>query len=428
MKQNSLAGKQYLPHDAADHSRPLGYIVLLGALLVSQKEILGQNLSFADPLAVVLIGLLVYRRKLRLPLSTAVFFLVLSVVVLTMGAIVSPVRFNFLPRYRAIFAEFAKLVASFLYFILGFNITRRFQGLSVFRGFALGATIAALVAVAVTTMPIPESWQPLFFLEGRYIGFMTDPNYFAVLQAMSLAFFVHTRDLRPWLRGTCFVLIAWSILVSDSKTGFVLLGFYAVFVISREIVLRQSRRTLMMVLAGASVVLLLVLLGLTWSGIPVLDVLGRAGMVLIDPVAALGSTESRRLQVWRMGYQLVTLSPIMGFGLAGSRSVSEVVFGSYGYAHNTLLQLAADWGTIMVVVLVGGVTAKIHQCRTLHPAPQQHTVFSSVFFDMLIIYFMGSMSLSLGNTRIMWVLLGMLWAYGASRHPADENDWMSWRQ
>ena len=207
----------------------------------------------------------------------------------------------------------------------------------------------AMTAVSIALLLIPQT-RPLLTVNGRLAGFFQYPNTYA---AFLLAGFILLSAREKWLKGTfpMLCLLSWGILLSGSRTAFLLLAgsSFLTMAVKRDRI--SVSRIPMALLAG-------ILLGqLTES----LGFLHQANRYLeMDQ----GGTLYARFLYWADALPLIGSHPL-GLGYLGWRSLQgSVQSGRYmaTFLHNGLLQLAADVGWVpailMVLALLRGIFAR----------------------------------------------------------------------
>ncbi|BAO07260.1 hypothetical protein EMQU_1703 [Enterococcus mundtii QU 25] len=108
---------------------------------------------------------------------------------------------------------------------------------------------------------------------------------------------------------------------------------------------------------------------------------------------------SGRVDAWETAYRLIIDTHFMGIGFMDYSSVAKVISGSPTIAHNTFLQLAVEWGigplVVGLIFLVKQSIIELFNKNWIVVA----LVLGTIFF---------SFSISLQNSRILWILLAML--------------------
>lgn len=209
---------------------------------------------------------------------------------------------------------------------------------------------AAMTVLSVLMLLlIPQTRQQLT-VNGRLAGFFQYPNTFA---AFLLCGYILLAARKEWKKGTfpLLILLAWGILLSGSRTAFLLLAFSVFFLMT----LRRTRITVsrlpFSLMAG-------ILLGHLTEAMGILQQAGR--YLEMDE----GGTFFARLLYWQDALPVLAKSPL-GVGYYGWRTIQGMIqTGRYeaAYLHNGLLQIAMDAGwlpaVLMGLALLRGIFAK----------------------------------------------------------------------
>ena len=392
----------------------LGLLVVLGLLLNHSSVIFGLNLSLADPVVAVLVAALVLGRRLWMPVAPLVFFLLLSVQLLAVTLWLVPFWTSVqIPAADSII-DFTKLAVSFLCLVLGVQVVRMGRARLVLRAFAIGSVAVSAIAVIAQVITLPGI-DALYYGGYRFQGLTNDPNNFAVMTVAAIAVLWYDRGIRLHLQVIGSAILAGGVLLSASKTGAITL---ALLVIWRTMGLRtplgedsdaRSRRLLGAVVAlGIAMIALLVAPGLgigsslaeLTSQIPALD---RISTLLVSFDSAVAGGGSERSAAWLTAIALILLSPLFGIGLGSYLTVAKDVTEVEVLAHNTYLQIMAEWGLPFALVFLFWA-ARLVVKRPLSVRLRALWATSST---ALLVMLVGSVGLSLNNSRLFWFILGI---------------------
>lgn len=386
-------------------------LVVYGIGLNQANVILGVNISVSDIIAVVILVVLALQRKLWVPTLPALFFLTLSLLTLAVSLFISPTWLESPLPAMAIARDYTKLVASFASFILGIAVVR-IGGLKVvFRAFYLSAAFISLLGIMGMVTGSSGALGGLYFGGFRYQGLTNDPNYFAVMSVAALAMLLRDREVpRPW----SYILTGFLVLgvvLSASKTGLITLAIFAIwhtFATSKQANSFSEVLRRLFVLFG----LLLVVAFFTSPGSSALisnltaksPALSRVAPLIQDFGEATSTGGSSRGGAWSNALEVTGLSPILGVGMGGYLPVSEATTGAAVLAHNTYLQIAAEWGVPLAVVFFAWLLVKL----ATKPRTSDHKDFWATASEGTLVILIGSLGLSLNNTRLLWVLVGVI--------------------
>ncbi|MHA2787665.1 O-antigen ligase family protein [Corynebacterium sp. S7] len=387
---------------------------MMAMLLNHTDQIAGLNMSLADPfLVLVLFGFVVTKRFFAFRYSV-IFFCVLIAVSVVTTLFITPLRFEVLLGIRGVMGDFIKLIISFMYFIVGTNIARSGLTNVALKWFAVGAALVASIGVLLEAAGIRAFWSLLYFSDFRYTGFMSDPNFYAVLACAGIAYFAYTTQFHPFLRGLAIFVLAVSVILSGSKTGMVSLVILTTLIL----VTRTTRSGKI----GPAVVLVGLAVGLVVFFNPILETLiafsnrystefpqleRLSSLLGDDPTESISGSGSQRASMWSAGLGIIGLSPIFGVGIGTYTQVSRVYFGVYNYAHNTFIQIGAEWGLVLAFILFGWILYLLFRAsqRSSDKALDVNTL---ILRETIVVFLIGSMSLSLNNARMFWMFLGIL--------------------
>ncbi|NLY08802.1 MAG: O-antigen ligase family protein [Tissierellia bacterium] len=387
-------------------------IIVLSIFLNQQKPMFGYNLSFSDFAAILLILIFVFKKKLVIPNSIMLFFLLLSVITVSSAYFISPNKFNYMVNIDLIINNYLKLVSSFIYFILGYNFYKNMKMDLVYKWYSIGAVIVGLMGVLIVFFNINIINNEYLFMGSRYIGLMSDPNYFSVIQCTALVFFMRKKDLSKTFRVLCCIVIFLSIALAGSKTGMIVLICYTLIVLGETILINRTRQQLLKNLFIVLVIIILLpflfnLFNATINAIAsVYPTFDRVKILFVDFGSAISDGGSSRDRTWSVAIDIVKESPIFGVGIGSYLAVTNAVHGGGGFAHNTYLQIMAEWGMPLSSTLFIFMFYIIFK----HVASNRKMRSESIIIrDIFIILLIGSLALSLNNARMFWLFLGALY-------------------
>lgn len=373
----------------------------------------GINLSLADPLMVVTLIALAVTRKAIIPSGVALFFCVLIALTVVTALFVSPAQFGIAPNGTTIFADLAKLIVCLMYLAIGTGMAKLGAHMLVLRWFTAGAALVAFMGVAMQLSGVRLLGEAVYYGGTRYKGFMVDPNFWAILSCAAIPFLVRDTAWRASIRLPMIACIAAAILLSGSKTGMIaLLIFLSIATI--EYAVRSGRKGI-----ATALIILSAAVALLWTPLSALAVetaerhvtavpqLARIVTLLEDPLGAVSEGGSARADAWTDGVEIISASPLLGVGVGSYSSVADMLFGERTLAHNTYIQLAAEWGLPLAAVFFVWLAINLGRASAVGWASQR-APDALILRDMLFIFLIGSLSLSLNNARMFWFLLGML--------------------
>ena len=111
--------------DKKIYSKIFIYFLVLMAIFLNQSEVLfGVNLSFSDFFCIIILIILIIKGKLSVPLTPTLYFLLVSIVVLFTSAFYVPNVLQYNTQIVSILKNYIKLIAIFIYFIVGYSISK----------------------------------------------------------------------------------------------------------------------------------------------------------------------------------------------------------------------------------------------------------------------------------------------------------------
>lgn len=376
---------------------------LLAIFLNHSYIMFGINTSFADFFC--LMALLLIINKIVIPIKYLLFFLLLSLSVLFTSTFFVPMLFSFDPGMNQVISSYLKLVAVFLYFILGFNIAKLGFIDKILKWYSVFGLLCAIIGIIWSILKINFLSEILFFDGTRYRGFMNDPNYFSIIQITSLAYLSRTVKTKyKFIIWTVFML---SVVVTGSKTGMITLIVYSCIRFIEYLV--KMKKNIFMV--SLIIIMLFIIFPLIISNIHIIfhklsiafPSFSRIESIFIDFSSAISENGSSRDHSWKNAIYLILISPILGIGVGTYSGLAESFFGDPTIAHNTYLQLAVEWGVPLSFIFFI-YTFSILGISYIKYRGNKICILS----DIIIILLIGSLAISLNNARMFWLYFGAL--------------------
>lgn len=374
--------------------------LILGASLSFSKILLGLNVSISD--AIILLVLLYLLSQHRL-FFIKVELLMLSVIIykLAVSLFIIPNILN----VKSISANpIIKLAVVFLYFFISICFEKG-EILLVLKGFIYFNVIIGIIGILITFLNL-ELVFPFLMEYDRYIGLMNDPNYYSLIQVLSLAI-VSSQPHEFWHNRILIFVLIVSALLSGSKTSLLVLLIFLIFaLIKYSIDLIKSRRFLRLI------TFLFIIVSSSWVMILAQDFF----INIINKIAsmsfslsriltlfagnALNSGGSDRSIVWLKGLNVINKT--YGFGI-GFADYTEV-------AHNTYLQLIAEWG-----IIFGGIFILLCLIVMLKNLYSKRYLGFTIGL-CLAIFYIYFFDLSLNNSKPFWLFLGLAFSLDVRNH------------
>ncbi|MDJ1090130.1 O-antigen ligase family protein [Macrococcus caseolyticus] len=300
---------------------------------------------------------------------------------------------------KSLLVEIMKITILFLYLNLGIQLyaTNKLKIL-------LNSFVYASILISAFGLIINHAGgaiKPYLFFGGfRFKGLLNDPNLFAVSQVIALSL-LRDMNLSSIKKYLYLTIILSGIILSGSKTGLICLIVFMIITFLK--VIRQiTSKDIVKYIS----VLLIVLVFIYFSkGIVVpesfLDSVNRMSQLITDSTTSINESGSSRGNAWNIAIKIIYNSLFLGTGLGTYLLISKNIFNTNVLAHNTYLQLTAEWGLLITLIIVTLILIKLLFILF------NYKKIDDTFLGELILYFLiGSFSLSLNNSRLFWLLLG----------------------
>lgn len=394
--------------------------ILMGLFLNQSSIIWGINISFADIFAFLLVLFLALYYNLNLLAFPLCFFLIVSISTLATSVFYVPNRFEVVVEPTSIFSNYIKLIAAYIFLILGYNLSKLRLIKMVLKWFSVFAVIISIIGISFDILKINILTDLLFYGGIRYRGLMNDPNYFSIIQMIAIVYFSRIRNLNLSYRMLAIIILLFGIILSGSKTGIIIVGCYGIIrLFEYALVSRKSKKSFLISLFVSIIIIFispLFLKGLQGS----LDIIqsyipsfARIQTLFTDFGSAISESGSGRNNAWATAIELIKLSPLIGVGLGSYTLLSSTLFGVDVIAHNTYLQLMVEWGLPLAITFLILVFTLLIKSSL---ANKRIDEISIILRDSLIILLLGSLAISLNNARIFWIILGALIFYNGKNH------------
>lgn len=387
--------------------------IFFTAILLHQSSIVfGINISFADIFCLLLLTLLVINNRMLIPIGPLLFFFIVSILVLTTANFYIPMKYTSTSNPVRIISDYTKLLATFIYFLLGYNLANLNLLKTAIKWYSVFGILIGAAGVLLTILKINVLTSLLFFGDTRFKGLMTDPNYFSVLQVTALVYLSRLETVRMRYKIMAFFVTLLSVVVSGSKTGIITFICYFIFRTIEYLFTKKIKVKLLIfqlffmgiVLLIAPVVINLLLTNLSniASAIPSFS---RVYLLFTDFGSAVSEGGSGREITWKGAFQIIQLSPLIGIGVGTYTTVAWEMFQYSSLAHNTFLQISAEWGIPLAVFFFSYIFILLGKATNLHIHNSETNL---ILRDIILILLIGSMAISLNNARMLWLFLGGL--------------------
>ncbi|AQX16741.1 MULTISPECIES: O-antigen ligase family protein [Tessaracoccus] len=395
----------------------MALLIPVGVLLNQSDVVFGINLSLADPVALLLLLTATLFSNLKVPHRPLVFFLLVSTVTLSVSLWLVPLWVTSGASLQTVLRDYAKACASFGFFVIGVNLVRVGRTWALMRAFVVAAVAVGAIGMLSLLLPAVRTLEVFFFGGFRFRGLINDPNYYSALAVTALALLWRDPRARSWHRMVGTLSLIGATLATGSKTGAMVL---AVWISWR--LLGDSRSPAdapasfggrrLLTVAGLVITTALVLSfanpdrsGKLAAAVASIPALNRIAPLLTNFGSAIAQDGSSRDAVWGNAMSLIEMSPIAGVGMGTYLEVSRAANGVPLLAHNTVLQLAAEWGLPLAALFFIWAAGLLFR----RPGPGSRATWLAGR-DALLVLLVASTGVSLNNARTFWLLLGVTWA------------------
>lgn len=385
---------------------------ILMVIFFHQSNILFDvNISLADIFCFLILICLVSTNKLHFPIIPTIFFIITSILVLFTSFFYIPNKYAYTPVSSDIMISYIKIIVTFVYFLIGYNLTNEHLMEKLLKWYSLSALFIAMISMSFTLLNITLLSDVLYYGGVRLRGFMNDPNYFAVLQITAMVYFSRTKKLGIPFKFAAILILLISVVFSGSKTGLITIGCYVAFRLLENLFrLKIKLKPLFYSIIFTTLMGLLFLIlknpiqGMLDNISSTIPAFFRIQLLLTDPVSAISEGGSGRNITWATAIEMIKLSPILGIGVGTFSAIGLKYWGIESIAHNTYLQLTAEWGILLAGIFYLYVLYVIVKSVVTQKSSTEASV---IIRDILIIILIGSLAVSFNNARMFWLFLGM---------------------
>lgn len=387
-------------------------LFFIAIFLNHSNDIFGVNMSLADIFCFTLLVFLTVRNNLVIPTTPTIFFLLVSIFVLLTSTLFIPYKYMFYPETTGIISNYIKLVAIYIYFIIGYNVICFFDIKTFIKWYTFFGIIIGGLGVLLTFFKIRIFSSLLFYGDFRFKGLLIDPNFYAVIQITTFVYISRSKEIKNKYKWLVFILILLAVIASGSKTGMIALFCYMIFR-TFEYIFLLKKESVSLISQFFLIVLFLIIAP---YGLSVLQSISneiassipsfaRINLLLTNFSDAISENGSGRDTTWRVALQIIQLSPLLGIGIGTYSDIASQLFKSDSVAHNTYLQLASEWGIPLAFILFSYILILIGKATR---SQNLYSEINMILRDIIIIFLLGSMAISLNNARGLWLFMGAL--------------------
>jgi O-antigen ligase len=279
---------------------------------------------------------------------------------------------------------------------------------ALLQAYVVGVSLASLLAIQNYLSGIPIAGEHLGVEAVRFTALDLDVNELGLTLALGLpmAWYLSLSPThrRAWLWRLYLPLGLTGILLTASR-GSILAAVVGLAIIPWTLGrLRLRTKAALYVLAAGSLLL-------------VSTVVPQAALVRIASTGA--DIESGyfggRGTIWAAGVEVAREHPLVGVGTGAFEAAVEPALNAPWAAHNVFLSILVEDGLVGLFLFVAMIVTALAPLPTLS---REQRRFSIV---LLLALMVGSMSLSWGDRKQFWFVLGVLAVQGAPRRSRDHR-------
>jgi O-antigen ligase len=266
-------------------------------------------------------------------------------------------------------------------------------------------------------------------------GLWGDANFTAVQLNIALPFIL-ARWPRTGARGQALLLAASGLILIAFVWTFSMGGLLgiSVMLLVRMFSAPQRNRLFAVVrnslMGGAAFASFMIFAPELYVERVMVNIASVAGIFGASDSYALLTFATHRGNNWWAALQAIMASPLLGYG-PGNASYANAWYSVLPLsnqvgAHNMILDLAGDLGLIGMILFGALLIAALRAVRSTPSAsavePELHRTRQAIF-TALVGYVVQGMGLGIHNLKLLWILLGMAFAYRqlAARSPAAQS-------
>ncbi len=390
-------------------------LILLSVFIQQSTVILNVNTSFSD-IIVILLCIYLYKRYRQCEHTHLKYVWIFFTVLLTYRIIITLIFVIFNHELniglKEICGSIFKISMVFIYFLAGYHLTLyRKQAVVFMKSYIVSSLVIASLCIIGMITHAPLLLEFCFYDIVRARGLMNDPNYFALTQIVTLILIF--KFVKPFgLKMAAAIITIGAIFTSGSKTSLVILviliGYYAIFLLLK--IAKQSYKHLLITL-GLIMLMIISTVKIIISNFEVIERIPSAARMLSvfsEGTASINVGGSNRILVWQNGIDIIRYTYGFGIGLLEYTHVGQQINNVGFVAHNTLIQIVAEWGAVFTIIFIYLLIQRLYQLLKVRKIQDNYN-YLIIISGVIVIY---SMTVSLNNSRYVALIIGLIFGIG----------------
>lgn len=374
------------------------FLFLISFFIQQTVVIFGVNISISDLLVVILFLNLILLKNKSINVYHLVFLFSIISIYLFNGCLLIPQIYGIEIVFLKILSEISKIILLFIFFEIGVYLKNEKYINKFIKYYSYSALVITAISILITIFNFESFYDEIYMVKGRLNGLMDDPNYFAIVELSAIPFFINSKKSFKLLY---IALLVFGIILSGSKTGFICLMIYFIYKIIKYLLYKNTS----IYKKIYYVLFLFFLIFIIWFNfydiIRLLNKYIPISSRIIDLFdnfnSAFNDNGSSRIAAWSNGINLIKRFPIFGVGKGNNSVMSKLLYSNGTIAHNTYIQIFADWGILLSSIFIIYLIYKYIKLDTRKYNIEQ---------EILMIFLLGSLGFSLDNSRMMWLIIG----------------------
>ncbi|WP_025907120.1 O-antigen ligase family protein [Mammaliicoccus sciuri] len=392
-----------------NNDKILKFLIICLAIFIQQSSVIvGINISIADFITVILVTYISLFYGKQFKFNIAIQFMIALFIYRFLITLYFVLFNEFISvNVKEVIASTVKFVFVVVYFLLAyliFNINR--YNSTFIRAYIISSTIIGILCIIGSQFKFEIIMDLLYFDEVRSKGLMNDPNYFAMIQIITLilAFkFIENKILKIVFS---LILIA-SIFTTGSKTALIILIVLFIFYLLMKIFSGNVwNLIIILLLIMFTSIIIFISCNFKPFNIDFIDTIPsiqRMTSIFQNGSQSIDDNGSGRSLVWLNAINLIKYSYGFGIGLIDYVHLGSLINGVNLVAHNTYLQIIVEWGLLFAIIFMGYLIYIF--IKLLEYNKNAKYLYLICILGVLLLYFM---TVSFNNSRYVAFIVGLL--------------------